>query len=93
VEVGVEVLHVEEMDNLEVLVEVETHVEVTQVVQVMQEVILLLKDLQEVEVILMQTKTITEEVVAVEPLRLEVMEQVQATQVQELLEMVVMALM
>ncbi len=83
----------QEMDNLEVQVEVETHVEVTQVVQVMQEVFLLLKDLQEVEVILMQTKTITEEAVAVEPLRLEVMEQVQVTQGQELLEMVVMVLM
>ena len=86
-------LQVEESDNLEVLVEVGTHVEVTQVVQVMQDVILPLKDLQEVKVILMQIKTITEVVVAEEPLKLEEMQQVQVIQGQELLEMVVMVLM
>tara|TARA_R100001510_G_scaffold44866_1_gene41406 strand:+ start:40 stop:315 length:276 start_codon:yes stop_codon:yes gene_type:complete len=72
--------------------EVDTVLE-EQVVQVMQEVLIHLKEMQEVKVILMQTKTTTEVVVEEEPLQLEVVEQVQVTQGQELLEMVVMVLM
>jgi hypothetical protein len=78
--------------NLEDQEEVDTVLE-EQVVQVMQEVLIHLKEMQEVKVILMQTKTTTEVVVEEEHLRLEVVEQVQVTQGQELLEMVVMVLM